>query len=118
LIYDRNGELLVYNEAAYDLMVNPSLLAGFDTIDLGHTIGLTKDEINRRISTARNYSKYKPSVFMKQMSSATYAVLQEKLYKFPGFFVQPRTLRKYPRPVAAHVLGYVGEVPAEFFRMR
>ena len=47
---------------------------------------------------------------MKQLSSVTYAVLQEKLYKFPGFFVQPRTLRKYPRDIAAHVLGYVGEV--------
>ena len=110
LIYDRNGELLVYNEAAYDLMINPSLLVGFDTIDLSKTIGLTRDEISGRIKAARNYSRFKPSVFMKQLSSTTYAVLQEKLYKFPGFFVQPRTLRKYPRDIAAHVLGYVGEV--------
>ena len=110
LIYDRKGELLVYNEAAYDLMINPSQLTGFDTLDLGRTVGLTRDEITERIAAARSYSRYKPSVFMKQLSSATYAVLQEKLYKFPGFFVQPRTLRKYPRDIAAHVLGYVGEV--------
>ena len=35
---------------------------------------------------------------------------KEKLYKYPGFFVQVRTLRKYARPIAAHLLGYVSEV--------
>ena len=31
LIYDRNGELLVYNEAVYDLMVIPRMTKGLDT---------------------------------------------------------------------------------------
>src|SRR6056300_317462 len=34
LIYDRNGKLLVFNEAAYDLMVVPRQLQAFDTIEL------------------------------------------------------------------------------------
>jgi penicillin-binding protein 2 len=110
IIYDRNGEILVYNEAAYDLIVNPSQLMEFDTADFCKILNIPPEDLQRRIQEARNYSFYKPSVFMKQISSVTYAILQEKMYKFPGFFVQPRTLRKYPMSIAAHVLGYVGEV--------
>lgn len=110
LIYDRNEEILVYNEAAYDLMINPSQLHSFDTIDFCEILNITPEEVVNKIREARNYSYYKPSVFLKQISSVTYAVLQEKMYKFPGFFVQPRTLRNYPKKIAAHVLGYVGEV--------
>jgi penicillin-binding protein 2 len=110
IIYDRNGEILVSNEAAYDLIINPSQLKQFDTADFCKILAIETPELNNRIKEARDYSYYKPSVFMKQISSVTYAQLQEKMYKFPGFFVQPRTLRKYPRSIAAHVLGYVGEV--------
>ncbi len=110
IIYDRNGEIVVSNEAAYDLIINPSQLKQFDTADFCKILDIETPELRKRIKEARDYSYYKPSVFMKQISSVTYAQLQEKMYKFPGFFVQPRTLRKYPRSIAAHVLGYVGEV--------
>jgi penicillin-binding protein 2 len=110
LIYDRNNELLVYNEAAYDLMINPPQLTEFDTTEFCGLLNIRKEQVVNKITEALRYSRFKPSIFLKQVSSETYAILQEKLYKFPGFFVQPRTLRKYPRPIAAHVLGYVGEV--------
>ena len=110
LIYDRNGEILVYNEAAYDLMVTPGQLQAFDTVDFCRILEISKSELIRRIRAARDYSVLKPSIFLRQISSVTYAVMQEKMYKFPGFFVQPRTLRKYPRDIAAHAFGFVGEV--------
>ncbi len=110
LIFDRNRDLLVCNVAAYDLMMNPSQLSGFDTTDFCGILNITKEAVREKIKKARDYSRFRASIFLKQISSETYAVLQEKLYKFPGFFVQPRTLRKYPPNIAAHVLGYVGEV--------
>ncbi len=110
LIYDRNGKLLVYNEAAYDLMVNPLQLQPFDTTEFCQILDIDKAYVKESINKAIDYSRYKPSIFLKQVSSKTYAHLQEKLYKFPGFFVQARTLRRYPSDIAAHVLGYVGEV--------
>jgi penicillin-binding protein 2 len=113
LILDRQGEILVYNEAAYDLMINPSQLGSFDTTDLCRILQVPRQKVIEGIRTATKYSRYKPSIFIRQISSETYAVMQEKLYKFPGFFVQPRTLRKYPRDIAAHALGYVGEVDNE-----
>ncbi len=110
LVYDRNNELLVYNQATYDLMLVPRQLTSFDTTNLCNIINISKPQLIEKINKAKHYSYFKPSLFLKQMSSVTYADLQEKLYKFHGFFVQTRTLRKYPKKFAAHALGYVGEV--------
>ncbi len=110
LIYDRNGELIVYNQAAYDLLVIPIQTSAFDTSRFNEILGISMDDFRERMKGAVSYSRRTPSVFMKMISSETYALLQEEMYRFPGFYVQARTLRKYTRPVAAHLLGYVGEV--------
>ncbi len=109
LIYDRNGELLVFNEAAYDLMVVPRQAVNIDTAEMCQILGMTRETFIKKLDEARAYSSRKPTVFQKQISGVTYANLQEKLYRMSGFFVQKRTLRKYPKPIAAHLLGYVGE---------
>ena len=110
LIYDRNEELLVYNEAAYDLMLIPRDLEAFDTIQFSQLLGLEQEEIKVKINKARKYSRYKASIFEKQISAEEWSEISEQLHKFPGFFGQKRTLRKYPGKAAAHVLGYVSEV--------
>lgn len=110
LIYDRNGELIVFNQAAYDLMVVPAQASKIDTTGFCNLIGITSELFRERMKAAINYSRRAPSVFLKQISDETYARLQEKMFMYSGFYVQPRTLRKYSKPVAAHVLGYVSEV--------
>ena len=110
LIYDRNGEIMVYNEAAYDIMVTPRLLEPFDTTQLCRVLEITRESVADRLNAARSYSYRVPSIFMKQVSYENAALLQEKLFQYPGFYVQTRTLRKYTRPIASHALGYVGEV--------
>ncbi|MDP4186593.1 MAG: penicillin-binding protein 2 [Bacteroidota bacterium] len=110
IIYDRNGKVLVYNEIAYDLMVNPWQLTRFDTTELCSILDIPVQQARDAIQAAKDYSKYKPSIFLKQVSPEAFAVLQERLFKFPGFYVQPRTLRVYPAKIAAAILGYVGEV--------
>ncbi len=111
LIYDRNGKLIVYNQAAYDLMVVPAQTSkDIDTAEFCDLLGITPEFFRERMKAAVNYSKRAPSEFLKQISNETYARFQEKLFMYPGFYVQTRTLRKYSRPVAAHVLGYVSEV--------
>ncbi len=110
LVYDRNGILLIHNEAAYDLMVVPKQVKVIDTAEFCRLIGIDKQEFNVKLLKARRYSSYKPSVFVEQIPKEQYGFIEEKLFKYPGFFVQPRTLRKYPHPLAAHSLGYIGEV--------
>ncbi|MBN1133093.1 MAG: penicillin-binding protein 2 [Bacteroidales bacterium] len=110
LIYDRNGKLMVYNQAAYDIMVTPMLVQGFDTTGLCNMLGLTPEKVKERLNTAKSYSRRVPSVFMKQVDYETAAVFQEKMFQYPGFYVLTRTLRNYQKSIAAHALGYVGEV--------
>jgi penicillin-binding protein 2 len=110
LIYDRNGKMIVYNQAAYDLMVIPVQTTRIDTNEFCQTVGITRQLFMERMKAAINYQKRAPSIFLKQMSAETYARLQEKMFMYPGFYVQPRTLRKYAKPIAAHLLGYVSEV--------
>jgi len=114
-IYDRNNKLLVYNEAAYDLMVLPKKIKNLDTTDFCNLLGITKDVFIRKMKKAVQApnSPRKQSIFEKQLSPKEYASLQERLYRFPGFYVQSRTLRKYPKRIAAHMLGYIGEASKE-----
>ena len=110
LIYDRNGKLLVYNEAVYDLMVIPRQVKNIDTLEFCNLLKITKEEFIKRMEKARAYSTYTPSIFEKQISKEDFAPIQEKIYQYEGFYAQSRTLRYYPESVACHVLGYIGEV--------
>jgi penicillin-binding protein 2 len=110
IIYDRKGRQMVTNEAAYDLMVVPRQVKDIDTLDLCNILDISRKDFIDRMQKVKSYSRYKPSIFEAQIDKETYAVLQEKLYKFSGFYCQTRTLRKYKDKAAAHILGYVGEV--------
>jgi penicillin-binding protein 2 len=110
LIYDRNGKVLVSNEATYDLVVIPAQTVRIDTTHFCDLLGITVQSFRERMAAARKFSRNNTSVFLKMVPAETYARLQEEMYKYPGFFVQARTLRKYAEPLGAHVLGYIGEV--------
>ena len=64
LIYDRNGKLLVYNEAVYDLMVVPRDAKGIDTAYFCKSLGITREDFNKRMEKAVQYSPYSASIFM------------------------------------------------------
>ena len=71
------------------------------------------DEIKDRHRNP-GYSRYTQQLFMSQLSSEEFCVFQEKLFRFPGFYVQRRSIRQYQSPYAALVLGDIGEVsPAD-----
>ncbi len=109
-IYDRNGQLLVSNQPAYDVMVIPNEVKKLDMLELCDLLAITKDDFNDRLEKAKKYSYRKPSVLVNQLSKADYAVLQEKLRKFEGFYIQRRALRHYLTRNAGNVLGYISEV--------
>ncbi len=109
-IYDRHGELLVHNEAVYDLMVIPRMVKDLDTAYFCRCLGMEREDFEQRMEKARKYSPYSASIFMKQISKQEYAKFENKMFRFKGFYISQRTLRIYDRPIAAQVLGYVGEV--------
>lgn len=115
-VKDRNGKLLVYNQPAYDIMVVMKEQEGVDTIDVCNTLGITREWYERRMNEIRDprrnpgYSSYTQQLFMSQLSAEEFSNFNEKLFCFPGFYVQKRSIRQYAYPYAAHVLGDVGEV--------
>lgn len=120
VIYDRNGELLVYNQPAYDIMVIMREINHLDTLDFCNTIGITKAQFDERMELIKDrkknpgYSTYTQQLFLPQICAEEYGVFQEKLFRFHGFYIRERTIRRYATDHGAHILGDVAEVsPAD-----
>ena len=115
-MFDRNGNLVVYNKPAYDVMIIPREIGDFDTLDLCSTLRISKEELRGYFEDMRNprknpgYSSYTQQVLITHISAEDYGRLQEKLYRFPGFFIQKRILREYAYEVGANFLGNIREV--------
>ena len=117
VITDRRGKLLVYNQPAYDIMVIISEAKDrLDTLEFCQALNITREEFDRRMADIKDrsknlgYSPFTQQMFMSQMSDKDFSVFQEKMFRFPGFYVQRRSIRQYQYPYAAHVLGDVAEV--------
>lgn len=115
-IYDRNGILLVANQRSFDVMVVPKEVKNIDTTEFCSLLKIDTSYFNSQLRKAKNYSAVKPSIFIKQLSKKDFSYLQEKMYKFSGFYIQRRSLRKYPIATAANVLGYISEVNQAILR--
>lgn len=116
VIYDRTDKLLVYNQPAYDIMVVMKEITSLDTLDLCRTLQITPDFLRKRFRDLKNrklnpgYSPYSNQVFLSQLSAEECGVFQEKQFKFPGFYIQRRTIRQYNYNAGAHILGDIAEV--------
>lgn len=115
-ISDRKDRLLVYNQPMYDIVYIPREVEPFDTLDFCNILSITKEHLEKRIRDVKDrrlnpgYSSYTLQTLMTQLTVREYGLFQEKLYKFPGFYIQNRALRQYNYPNAAHILGYLAEV--------
>lgn len=118
VISDRKGRLMVYNQPSYNIMVVMNEAKGrIDSTELCSALGLSREELRERfekIKAAPGYSRYTQQLFARELSEHDFSMFQEKIYRFPGFYVQRRSVRQYQYPYAAHVLGDVAEVsPAD-----
>ena len=121
VITDRHGKLLVFNQPSYDIMVVMNEVGDhLDTLEFCQTLNISRQEFDTRMATIKDrnrnpgYSRFTQQLFLTQLSDKDFSIFQEKMYRFPGFYVQRRSIRQYQYPYAAHVLGDVAEVsPAE-----
>lgn len=115
-IYDRNDKLLVFNQPAYDITFVPREVTDLDTADFCLTLNITREQFDQLMADVKDrrknpgYSRYTQQVFMTQLSAEECGIFQEKLFKFPGFGIQRRTIRQYTYNAAGHALGDIGEV--------
>ena len=115
VIYDRNGDILVGNKVAYDILVYPREISkeGFDTLALATVLDVTPDFIRGKMDEyERNRKKigFQSVTMLKQIPAETYNKFAEVQYRFPGFRGQVRGIRDYPINAGGNLLGYVSEV--------
>jgi len=113
LIYDRNKKLIAFNSPEYDLEVIIKDVKKFDSAKFCAVFEISQEELRKRfkeMKARKEYSPYKPTLFMNQLSSIDFARVQDHLDEFPGFYVQARTTRSYGAPSLANALGYVSEI--------
>ncbi len=118
-ILDRNGKVLVDNRRTQAITVNRNELEKLDNADevkgrLAALLNLTREDLDKRIADVR-YSQYKPVPVAEgdAVPEELYIYLKEHQQDFPSVeatIVSERTYPNEPASLAAHVLGYVGEI--------
>ncbi len=119
IIYDRNGEIMVGNKTAYDIIVTPREVKAFDTLALAAALDVDVQFIRDRMAYYRRYRStigYQSQTMIKQVPPQTYMKFAEIQYKFPGFKGQIRSIRDYPVDAGGNLLGYVSEVDADYLK--
>lgn len=113
LIYDRNGKLIVYNTPEFDVMVVRREMQDFDSARFCEVFEISQRELRANFKAMRarkEYSPYKPTLFIDKLSNADYARVQDLMDEFKGFYIQARTTRSYTTSALANALGYVSEI--------
>jgi penicillin-binding protein 2 len=120
VIYDRNGEPLVENRGGLSVgllpmdMYDPNDQAAefqAEIASLGKVLGMSTGDVLQGYKTAKK-DPYMTRVLQEDVAEDTVVVyLEEHAEEFPGVIVEKTYLREYPnRALAAHLLGYVGEI--------
>ncbi len=126
-VRDRNEKIIVSNKPFYNLMMIEKDIKNFDTTAFAKLIGWETWQVSERFKQIRleqgfdinpktrkrdlsRYRKVRPYVFLKEVTIDEMARIAPYLYKFPGFFEDLQSVRQYPYPNAANILGYISEV--------
>jgi len=110
-IYDRFGKLIVANEEVYDMYVIPQKVLPFDTVSFCNLFGIDKPYVDSMLAQARDYSRLRASLFLRQLSKQEYSGVIDAMIQYPGFHFEQSFYRTYPGNTMANALGYIGEIP-------
>lgn len=119
IIYDRNGEIIVGNKVAYDILVTPREVKDFDTVLLARMLDTSVTFLRDKMAEYRRNLKrigFQPVTLLRQIPTETYNRFAEVQYQFPGFRGQVRSIRDYPINAGGNLLGYVSEVDASYIK--
>jgi penicillin-binding protein 2 len=114
LIYDRNGVLLANNVPSFSLYVSLEDVKDRDVLvdQLTTLIGLDPELVRKKL--AARGAKQLPRKLKDRLTLREATLIESHRLDLPGVMIQVESQRNYPSGIiAAHVLGYVGEVSAE-----
>ncbi|REC57394.1 peptidoglycan glycosyltransferase [Chryseobacterium piscium] len=114
VIFDRNGKIMVGNQPAYEISFTQALMKpDFDTLAFCNLMKIEKRDFIKRINlikAEKYYSKLTPMTFIKDLSRAEIARVQEIIFKYPAFSIVQRPQRQYEVSTSGNLLGYTSEV--------
>ena len=114
LIFDRNHELLVYNNPIYDIrVVYNQVDQNMDKQKFCRLLNMSVEEFEERLEkdwSNYQYSKAVPYIFLKNIPAQRIQSFEENLHEFPGFYTTLRNVRGYNHEIGSHMLGYISEV--------
>jgi penicillin-binding protein 2 len=116
VIYDRNGNLLAANKQSLSLVVIPSQLEDIWSLTkrLSIIIDLPARDVYERLEKAKQSNSVLPIVIERDLDLNVVGRLIEQQLFLPGVDIIPDISRTYPQgEIAAHVLGYTGEISPE-----
>jgi penicillin-binding protein 2 len=113
-IYDRYHRILADNRPSYNILLireNSPHTVQQTAAMLSVGISLSKDELLDRINRKRREPKFRPIILKEDVSVGDIAFVKAHRYELPEITVEFQPRRRYlENQVAAHAMGYVGEV--------
>ena len=113
-IFDRYGRLLADNRPSYNIVFTRENSA--HTIEqtlaiLSAGIDMSVEEMQERVERRKREPKFRPIILKEDVSVADIAFVKAHRFELPEISVEDQPRRRYPGgELAAHALGYVGEV--------
>jgi penicillin-binding protein 2 len=116
-ITDRNGKILAGSRLSHTVSIWPIALPEEEwpaVIDrLATVLKMPAEDIQRRVEQA-GYSSLESITVAQGISTAQATALAEYISELPGVRLEAEAVRNYPNgDLAAHVLGYTGELTDE-----
>lgn len=110
LIYDRNGELLVDNQPIYSVTITPVNFDDSKISLLAELLGESDSLVTTMVDKAKNYSRFRSSKLISDISFKSFSLIQENLWQLPGIGHQIDSKRNYPSEMmGSHIFGYLRE---------
>jgi penicillin-binding protein 2 len=113
VVYDRNGELLIDNRASFDVVFVPEDAHDRPAVlrTLAAHLNETEDAVLERLRAPSKRPPYEGIVVQRDLEWPGVVALETHQLELPGVSLRAGPRRYYPHgPLAAHLLGYVGEV--------
>lgn len=113
LIYDRTGKLIAYNTPEFDVEVIMQDVKKLDSARFCEVFNMSIQEVRKAFADMKlrkEYSRFKPTVLLDQLSVEDYGRVSDHMDEFPGFYIVARTGRAYSTGSLANALGYVSEI--------
>ena len=113
MILDRKGRPLAHNRPSFevylvpeDLKENPEVL-----VKVGQMLNMNPEEIQEKLQAQKKRTPFRPVKIKSDIEWNELARLETSRVHLPGLFVDVRPRRAYYHgPLAAHLIGYLGEV--------